>query len=308
MDDRGMMLFAPFKRFACLVLAAAFSVPGFAQDYSAVDYAGHKEPSPSWMLGNGGALNAKWPGGALTWYYNPAGQPADLSTDQIVATIQRAMGRWSDVCNIAFHYQGLTSAAPNLDATFNFTDRIPVVGWGPLTGLRAQFAGYTNWWYSNSGSMVDADMVINTTASQPFNASRLFELEGLYVHEVGHMLGIQHSDVVRSVMYANPYHSYEFQRTLRGDDAAACAHIYGASAQVNTNRVFNWAEVTYEQFFAPVGGVSGELAGYLYRYYPDTRSYLGSKDGALFILLPGSIITPVGNEGDYLPQAVNGGF
>jgi hypothetical protein len=244
----------------------------------------------------------------LGWYYNPSGQPADLGTDQIVATIQRAMGRWSDVCNIVFPYKGVTTAAPKLDATFDVTDRIPVLGWGPLTGDRSQFGGYTSFWYLNSGSMIDADMVINTALGTPFNASRLFELEALYVHEVGHMLGIQHSDKVQSVMYASPYNSYKFQRDLRGDDAAACAHIYGASTNANTNRLFNWAEVTYEQYFAPVGGVSAESAGYLYRYYPNTRSYLGAKDGSVFILLPGSEITSVGHEADYLPQAINTGF
>jgi hypothetical protein len=44
------------------------------------------------------------------------------------------------------------------------------------------------------------------------------------------------------------------------------------------------------------------------RCYPNTRSYLGSKDGTVFILLPGSDVTSVGHEADYLPQAVNAGF
>ena len=294
--------------------AAAVSAPGYTQGDSALDYAGHREPAQdgfAWVLGNGAAVNAKWPGGLLKWYYRPTGQPADMSTEQIVATIQRAMGRWSDVCNIVFSYQGITSIAPDINSTFDSIDRITVIGWGPLTGSRAQFAGYTNWWYLNSGSMVDSDMVINTTVwntSPPYSASRLLDLEALFVHEVGHMLAIEHSNVVQSVMYANPYHTYKFQRTLRGDDAAACAHIYGASIQANTNRVFNWAEVTYEQFFAPVGGVSAEYAGYLYRYYSSTGSYVGSKDGSLYILLPGSDITPVGAEANYLPLAVDAGF
>jgi predicted Zn-dependent protease len=305
------MFHACYKRFICLALAATCPVPGMAQDSTAADYSAHGESPGSFafVLGNGSAaVNAKWPGGVLSWYYNPSGQPADLSTDQVVATIQRAMGHWSDVCNIVFPYQGVTTTAPRLDATFDVTDRITVLGWGPLTGTRAQFSGYTSFWYLNSGSMIDADMVINTTFSPPFSASRLSELEALYVHEVGHMLGIMHSDKVQSVMYANPYHSYKFQRDLRGDDAAACARIYGASTHANTNRLFNWAEVTYEPYFAPVGGVSAELDGYLYRYYPTTRSYLGAKDGTVYILLPGSDITSVGREADFLPQAVNAGF
>jgi len=293
---------------------AANGVSGFAPGATAVDYSGHGEPVRSgfaWTLGNGGTVNAKWPGGLLKWFYRPTGQPADLTTDQVVAAIQRAMVRWSDVCNIAFSYQGTTSNKPNLNATYDTTDRVPVIGWDTLTGFRAQLGGYTSWWYLNSGSMIDTDFVINTAVwnvGQPFSAARLFDLEGLFVHEVGHMLAIEHSDAAQSVMYATPYNSYKFQNTLRGDDVAACVQMYGASFRSDTNRVFNWAEVTYEQFFAPVGGVSAEYAGYLYRYYSNTDSYVGFKDGTLYVLLPGSEITPVGVQADFLPTAVNDGF
>ncbi len=306
-----MKILTRFKLCAGLALFAAVIVPGYAQNPGQADYTGHREVTQgsfAWQLGNGGAVNAKWPSSVLKWFYNPAGQPADLSTTQIVATIQRAMARWSDVCNIAFAYQGETTRAANLDATFDVTDRIPVVAWGPLTGNRAGFGGWTAFWYLNSGSMIDADMVINTAISPAFNASRLFELEALIVHETGHMLGINHSEAKQSVMFNNPYNSYKFQRTLRGDDAAACAQIYGASTLAGDNRVFNWAEVAFEQFFSPVGGVSGQAAGYLYRYYPDSGSYVGTKDGNVFVLLRGGAVTSVGRAADFLPQAVSAGF
>lgn len=296
---------------ASLILLAAAVVPAYAQNGVPADYEGHGETpygTFAWQLGNGGAANARWSGGLVNWYYNPAGQPVDLSTAQIVAVIQRGMARWSDVCNIAFAYQGETTVTPNLNATFSTTDRIAVVGWGPLTGTRASFAGYTSFWYLNSGTMIDSDMVINTAINPPFGASRLLDLEALIVHETGHMLGINHSDVRESVMFASPYNSYKYQRTLRGDDASACAQIYGTSFQSETNRVFNWAEVTYEQYFAPAGGVSAEHAGYLYRYYSNTDSYIGFKDGTFYVLFPGSEMAPVGAQADLLPAAVNAGF
>jgi hypothetical protein len=55
-------------------------------------------------------------------------------------------------------------------------------------------------------------------------------LKGLLVHEFGHALGLDHSDVAESVMYANPYHDYTYMQTLRTDDIQASTYLYPTSA------------------------------------------------------------------------------
>jgi hypothetical protein len=253
-----------------------------------------------------------WPGKIVSWYYNPVDQPADVNTTQIVTLIQQAARKWENVCNVSFNYLGTTTARPNLDATFATIDRLSVVGWGPLTGTRAQFSGYTSWWYQNNSSggptLVDADMVINTAGTFRFSAATLDSLNGLLTHELGHMLAIDHSDNPQSVMFANPYNTFQFQNTLRGDDAAACVALYGVSPNANANRVFNWAEQTYPSLFAPVGVSSIDGFGYQYRYYPKTNSYVGVQSNTIYYLSSGGNILSVGSVTQYLSQAVSAGF
>jgi len=49
---------------------------------------------------------------------------------------------------------------------------------------------------------------------------------GITKHEVGHVLTLNHSDNPDSVMYARPYKSCEYQRTLRHDDIMGLNVIY----------------------------------------------------------------------------------
>jgi len=51
----------------------------------------------------------------------------------------------------------------------------------------------------------------------------------------------------------------------------------------NINRLFDWAETNYPQFFAPAGQSSFEYAGYIVRYYSDTNNYVGIKDGQVYV-------------------------
>jgi subtilisin family serine protease len=52
--------------------------------------------------------------------------------------------------------------------------------------------------------------------------------------------------------------------------------------------VFNWAERTYPQFFAPAGAASATSAPYYYRYYPGTANYLAVStiDNDVWVLGP----------------------
>lgn len=46
----------------------------------------------------------------------------------------------------------------------------------------------------------------------------------------------------------------------------------------DTDRLLNWAEDTVPQLLSPRRQPTGQLAGYNYRFYPDTGIYLATKD------------------------------
>lgn len=287
----------------CLLLA----LPAAAQDYSRSAMPGN---GFSYVLGSG---QERWPNGQINWYYNPANQPAGLSTDDIVGLFKTATAKWEGMCNLKFNYLGLTDIAPNIDSTWTTKDSKNVFGWGLLTGSRSSYDGYTTWWYALPNSMVDADMMLNS--ARTWTQSNKLNLEALITHELGHVLGLNHSDVQFAVM-AGPgngtsYNSYSFQRTLRGDDAQACATLYGTSSNAESNRLFNWLEVDspYSYLFTPAVQPSGTVAGYYYRYYPTTNSYIGTdKNGEVWYLGSDGNLFDAGPMSNFLGTAYGAGF
>lgn len=51
----------------------------------------------------------------------------------------------------------------------------------------------------------------------------------------------------------------------------------------NSNKLFDFAEKSYPQFFTPSGVRTISLNGYLARYYPDTDIYIGTKGFDIYV-------------------------
>lgn len=64
----------------------------------------------------------------------------------------------------------------------------------------------------------------------------------------------------------------------------------------NSNKLFNWAEQTYPEYFRPIGLDTFETEGYLVRFYPETKNYLGTKNGRVYVL--DSVIKGLQDVGD----------
>lgn len=285
-----------------LVLSGASAHDDVHADFNAREVPS-RSPQPRFVIGPD---RPTWPGAVVNYYYNPSRQPAGLNTATVLQALATAARKWENVCNVRFQYLGTHTAEPALDTTYDTVDRTNMVGWRLLSGNQTGFAGYVAWWWQGR-SLLDADMVFNTAYGAQW-AHDPSQLEAVATHEMGHMLAIDHSNVQQSVMFANPYNSSDFQTTLRGDDAAACASLYGSAPHAQANRIFNWAEQTLGQFIAPVGQTSQDLGGYHYRYYPATASFLAEKDGVLLYLPAGGPLISLGSVNETLPAAAAAGF
>lgn len=271
------------------LLAAVTAHAG--DDYRLRAMPGDREQA-SYVLG----LNKQhWLSSRYFWYYNPANQPANLSTEAVVATIKKATARWSGMCNISFGYLGLTTKRPYMGDDSTMVDSVNVIGWDVLTGDLSDAGAVTLSWTSRD-ALLDADIAFNTVVNTPWN---LDSVEGVITHELGHAIGVKHSNVQESVMFANPYHDYDYLRALRGDDANACAALYGAASTAASDRAFNWAEEAYPEYLSPRFAQSGTYMGYYYRYYPGTQSYLGTKDGVVYYIGADGWMYSMGTLGDY---------
>ncbi len=70
----------------------------------------------------------------------------------------------------------------------------------------------------------------------------------------------------------------------------------------DSNRLFDWAEVTFPDFFYPPNQETFELEGFIYRYYSFTNTYIGTFDRNLFLygsLFNGYLL--IGEIDEYLP-------
>lgn len=74
---------------------------------------------------------------------------------------------------------------------------------------------------------------------------------------------------------------------LRADTLIAAwggkLYSYTFATLSDSDRIFNWAEATYPQVFAPAGAATQTISGYKARHYAATGSYLGSSGGNVYV-------------------------
>lgn len=59
--------------------------------------------------------------------------------------------------------------------------------------------------------------------------------------------------------------------------------LFAENFLANSNKLFDFAEKTYPQFFNPAGMKTIALNEYLVRYYPNTGNYIGTKDEEVYV-------------------------
>ena len=92
--------------------------------------------------------------------------------------------------------------------------------------LAATLTGY----YTGS-TIYDADVYTNTrykftSSGETDGCSGEFDIDGIMVHEVGHVIGIGHSNVAGATMYPTVSSCNYNNRTLEADDIAAKNDLY----------------------------------------------------------------------------------
>lgn len=278
-----------------LLALAGVALAQQTTDYSRMPVPEERETIESVQSGE------RWPAGIVNWYYNPANQPPNLGTNEVINAMQVAAARWAQMCNLTFNYMGTTSA--NRNFVGDTVDRLNVIGW-QLFPFTLQNSSAVTYWNFTPTTIVDADIFLNSLG--PWS---LADLDAVLTHEMGHMIGLQHSDVQASVMKADPYNSYTYQRTLRGDDAQGCANLYGAGPNALTNRTLNWAETYYASALQTGPAVTqGTTDGYVYRYYAGSNSIAGAKDGTAYYTGPSGELQNMGPVSGFTSQATAAGF
>lgn len=167
----------------------------------------------------------------------------------VVGAARRALARWSSLANIKFvvTWTAVTSVSPAESG-----DGVSLVTIA-VTPENEQFnsdstTGRTRVFYnSETGMIVEADVSINPrpraddgTALQfsTDGTPGTYDLEATFTHEIGHLLGLDHSAVLASTMQSRQAFNGTFglpaltERTLSEDDRQKIRTLYGPSQQL----------------------------------------------------------------------------
>lgn len=245
-----------------------------------------------------------WANNTVEWWYNANNQP--FTTEQAVEAISNATLAWQNISGIKFVYKGITGQ--NLS---NTADDKLVIGWldaATFTKRFGHYSGYTAIWWLDA--IVDSEVSLNL-GDQRMTAD-INHFQAIMTHEFGHIIGLDHSNDSASIMYA-PYHTFEYQMTLRTDDVNAARSLYPCGQCGDWYRVLNWAESNYPTLFKASNKQSKNVKTTSTRFYPETNSYLGyNTDGDYFYganpAIWGEQTIKFGQLADYLSLAIQAGF
>lgn len=191
-------------------------------------------------------VNIRWDFTAfpVQWNINPDTSSAMISGDRSVTdVINASFQTWLNAPNIALS----ASRGPDTSVNVNRTDGMNVIcfvcqgnfnkdsstlavtltvtadapGEDDGHGGRSRFAG----------QILDADIFFNPAVSYSTNQSgppaNVTDLQTVATHEIGHFFGMDHSGVVRAIMF--PF-APPIERTLSYDDVAGMSQIYPKTA------------------------------------------------------------------------------
>jgi matrixin len=216
-----------------LYVDVVVAVPSGQSARNATDKAlsqqGARRVKPPWAGGGGGGgggeqyfyTGLKWSPPTVTQNYNPASEPLGLSAR---THLENTESTWSAASNSAYRigFGAVTTRCPSLVKECpgpQVNDTNNDVGW---LGLSGNTLGVT--WYTTSNR--EADMTLNTrfTWKGTCNSSGSgYDVETVFLHENGHVAGLDHTTRTDSVMYP----SYQSPRcTLFPYDERSLANLY----------------------------------------------------------------------------------
>jgi uncharacterized protein (TIGR03437 family) len=188
------------------------------------------------------SVQIKWPGNTVTLAFSPSlAQPqANIKPgSDVVGALRRALSHWSEAANIRFvetstNAQSISPAGTSGDGISLVTIAHEPDNITPFAGAASEMAGRTRVFFTETGGITEADIVLNPR--QQFSSDGTpgtFDLEATFTHEIGHLLGLEHSGAIGSTMQPRQGKNGIYtvaaltSRTLSEDDRAGVRALYG---------------------------------------------------------------------------------
>ena len=186
----------------------------------------------------------RWRDFPVVWYLDRHGYPlSDLTLKELQAALEQAFSAWEHACyggkctRVRFKFGGYVDA---LGAQFdgkNVVSFAPPGIYDSMPGVSETpgSLGKTVVVYDSQGYLKEADIVFPVTQTKILSVNPTksqYDLIGIAMHQIGHMLGIDHSDVPQATMYGVwPPAGDTSWRTLEEDDIKAVVDLYPAQGE-----------------------------------------------------------------------------
>jgi hypothetical protein len=213
-----------------VLAAAALAVlvaPEVARAYAFLYVPGSQGVPRRWNLG-------AFEGGGVPWVLssvvgqNVTGDRAPLDV------VSAAFAAWQavDSSAIGFSFRG-TVAQRNRDSR----DRVNLFALGSQESLGTGVLAATFLTSNDAGELLDVDIVFS--GNVPFSTSGAsdpgrYDLQSVATHEVGHLLGLEHTGLSRATMAPFTDRADVHQRSVARDDATGATVLYPAGGVLGT--------------------------------------------------------------------------
>ncbi len=155
----------------------------------------------------------------------------------VVGAARRALRHWSSVSNVQFFETSSTVQTISPSTSGDHVNLITVAADNAAAFNSEDNPGRTRVFSDASGAITEADIALNP--SVVFSSDGTFgtyDLESTFTHEIGHLLGLEHSAILAATMQPRQAMNGLFglpaftQRSLSDDDVAGARALYGSRA------------------------------------------------------------------------------